>query len=161
MRTVGFGVPGARVGNWPGSRTRSVPAIATGRRCLIPFPLHHAFPQVERITARVAATRRDRLTAPLPMLSPPHVEGGNGAIPSGGSGSTRRVEDVVVLGATERPAVAAAAVAATTVEWLLADRHLVRGMVGLAEMVEPLAFLDDLADRGIEAQVFEGERSLA
>jgi hypothetical protein len=34
-------------------------------------------------------------------------------------------------------------------------------MVGLAEMVEPLAFLDDLANRGIEAQVFEGERSLA
>ncbi|SVC54948.1 uncharacterized protein METZ01_LOCUS307802 [marine metagenome] len=24
-----------------------------------------------------------------------------------------------------------------------------------------MAFLDDLADRGIEAQVFEGERSLA
>ena len=76
-------------------------------------------------------------------------------------GRREGVEDVVVLGATERPAVAAAAVAATTVEWLLADRHLVRGMVGLAEMVEPLAFLDDLADRGIEAQVFEGERSLA
>jgi len=71
------------------------------------------------------------------------------------------MEDVVVLGVTERPAVAAAAVAATTVEWLLADRHLVQGMVGLAEMVEPLAFLDDLADRGIEAQIFEGERSLA
>ena len=46
-------------------------------------------------------------------------------------------------------------------EWWLADRHLVRGRVGLAEMVEPLAFLGDLADRGIEAQVFEGERSLA
>ena len=61
----------------------------------------------------------------------------------------------------EAEAVTAAAVAATAVEWLLADRHLVRGMVGLAEMVEPLAFLDDLADRGIEAQVFEGERSLA
>ena len=57
--------------------------------------------------------------------------------------------------------VAAAAVVATAVEWLLADRYLVRGMVGLAEMVEPLAFLDDLANRGIEAQVFEGERSLA
>jgi hypothetical protein len=95
------------------------------------------------------------------MLSPPHVEGGNGAIRVEVRGRRDGVEDVVVLGATERPAVAAAAVAATTVEWLLADRHLVRGMVGLAEMVEPLAFLDDLADRGIEAQVFEGERSLA
>ena len=132
-------------------------------RAALPDPvlLHHAFPTVERITARVAATRRDRLTAPLPMLSPPHVEGGNGAIRVEVRGRRAGVEDVVVLGVTERPAVAAAAVAATTVEWLLADRHLVQGMVGLAEMVEPLAFLDDLADRGIEAQIFEGERSLA
>jgi len=132
-------------------------------RAALPDPvlLHHAFPRVGRITARVAATRRDRITAPLPMLSPPHVEGGNGAIRVEVRGRRDGVEDVVVLGATERPAVAAAAVAATAVEWLLADRYLVRGMVGLAEMVEPLAFLDDLADRGIEAQVFEGERSLA
>jgi hypothetical protein len=33
-------------------------------------------------------------------------------------------------------------------------------MVGLAEMVEPLAFLDDLAATGLEAQVFEGDRAL-
>ena len=41
-----------------------------------PVLLHHAFPEVERITARMAATRLDRLTAPLPMLSPTRVEGG-------------------------------------------------------------------------------------
>jgi hypothetical protein len=34
-------------------------------------------------------------------------------------------------------------------------------MVGLAEMVEPLAFLEDLAGRGLEAEVFEGDRALA
>jgi hypothetical protein len=69
--------------------------------------------------------------------------------------------DVVVLGATERPAVAAAAVAATTVEWLLAGRHRVGGMAGLAEMVEPVAFLSDLVERGLEASIFEGERALS
>jgi hypothetical protein len=73
----------------------------------------------------------------------------------------RLLEDVVVLGASGRPAVAAAAVAATAVEWLLTGRNRVRGMVGLAEMVEPLAFLDELAGRGLEAEVFEGDRALA
>lgn len=131
-------------------------------RAALPDPvlLHHALPEVERITARMAATRRDRLTAPLPMLSPPHTEGGAGAIRVEVRGRRGDASDVVVLGATERPAVAAATVAATTVEWILSGRHRVRGMAGLGEMVEPVAFLDDLAGRGLEAQVFEGERAL-
>ena len=45
-----------------------------------PILLHQAFPGVERISARVSANRRDRFTAWLPMLSPPHREGGVGAI---------------------------------------------------------------------------------
>ena len=57
-------------------------------RAALPDPvlLHHVFPTVERITARIAATRRDRLTAPLPMLSPPHAEGATRA-PQGETGS--------------------------------------------------------------------------
>ncbi len=39
-----------------------------------------AFPGVRRVTSRVAATRRDRLTAGLPMLWPTHPEGGPGAV---------------------------------------------------------------------------------
>tara|TARA_B110000438_G_C15684841_1_gene594048 strand:+ start:128 stop:457 length:330 start_codon:yes stop_codon:yes gene_type:complete len=109
----------------------------------------------------MAATRRDRLTAPLPMLAPSHLEGGPGAVRVEVRGRRDGVEDVVVLGASGRPAVAAAAVAATAVEWLLIGRNRVRGMVGLAEMVEPLAFLEDLAGRGLEAEVFEGDRALA
>ena len=58
------------------------------------------------------------------------------------------------------PAASRGWVAATAVEWLLAGRNRVRGMVGLAEMVEPLAFLDDLAVTGLEAQLFEGDRAL-
>ncbi len=45
-----------------------------------PVLLHEAFPDVERISARVSANRRDRFTAWLPMLSPPHREGGVGAV---------------------------------------------------------------------------------
>ncbi|MBI5088537.1 MAG: hypothetical protein HZB15_06665 [Actinobacteria bacterium] len=45
-----------------------------------PVVLHHAFPTVERITARVSATRRDRFTSRLPMLAPPHSEGGRGGL---------------------------------------------------------------------------------
>ena len=44
-------------------------------RLLVP-----AFPGVRRVTSRVAATRRDRLTAGLPMLWPTHPEGGPGAV---------------------------------------------------------------------------------
>ena len=45
-----------------------------------PVVLHRAFPDVDRISARVSATRRDRLTARLPMLAPPHGEGDRGAL---------------------------------------------------------------------------------
>lgn len=45
-----------------------------------PITLHSAFPEVERISARVSATRRDRLTARLPMLSPPHAQGDRGGV---------------------------------------------------------------------------------
>lgn len=45
-----------------------------------PIVLHAALPEVERISARVSATRRDRLTARLPMLAPPHAEGDRGAV---------------------------------------------------------------------------------
>ena len=72
-----------------------------------------AFPGVQRVTARLAATRRDRLTARLPMLRPTAPRGWAWA-PSGSrcgaAGPTAR--DVAVLGAMDRPAVAAGAVAA-------------------------------------------------
>lgn len=45
-----------------------------------PLLLNAAFPQAGRVTARMSANRRDRLTARLPMLSPPHREGGVGAV---------------------------------------------------------------------------------
>ncbi|WP_040492943.1 hypothetical protein [Ilumatobacter nonamiensis] len=51
-------------------------------RAEVPAPtvLHRTFPEASRITARMSANRRDRLTSRLPMLTPPHGEGGVGAL---------------------------------------------------------------------------------
>lgn len=130
-------------------------------RAALPDPvlLHHAFPAVERVTARMAATRRDRLTAPLPMLSPPHAEGGTGAVRVELRGQINSRHEVVVLGAVERPAVAAAAVAALTVEWVLDGRVRSREIGALAEMVEPVTFLSELSGRGVRGEIFEGDHA--
>jgi saccharopine dehydrogenase-like NADP-dependent oxidoreductase len=114
-----------------------------------------AFPDVERVTARVAATRRDRLTAVLPMLRPPHPEGGPGALRvevRGRRGSTHRTE---VVGVIDQPSAAAAALAALAAEWLLAD-DLPTGAWGLGMLDDPLPWLAELARRGVRAATFEG-----
>ena len=49
-----------------------------------------AFPGVERVTARLAATRRDRFTASLPMLRRPHTEGRIGGLRVEGAGPAQR-----------------------------------------------------------------------
>ena len=45
-----------------------------------PVLLHNAFPEVSRISAKMAAPRRDRCTAFFPLLTPPHDEAAIGAI---------------------------------------------------------------------------------
>ena len=47
-----------------------------------PLLLHRAFPDAVRISARVSATRRDRLTSSLPMLRTA-ARGGTGGCPAG------------------------------------------------------------------------------
>jgi hypothetical protein len=118
------------------------------------------FPGVERVTARMAATRRDRLTAPLPMLRPPHAEGGMGGVRvelRGGVGIEQRV---LVMGAVERPAVAAAAVAASATLHVLGGAERA-GAYGLAGVADPLPLLADIASRGLRAMRFEGAATFA
>ncbi len=122
--------------------------------------LVRAFPGVDRVTARVAANRRDRVTARVPMLRRPHAEGGPGAVRVEVRGAQGRSSAVRILGAMDRPAMAAGAVAAMTAV-LVAERGGRRpGAVGLAELVEPVPLLAELAQRGIKAAVFEGAESL-
>jgi hypothetical protein len=111
-----------------------------------------------RITARMSASRRDRVTARLPMLRRPHAEGGIGAVRVEVRGRRGAATDALVLGAIDKPAVAAGAVAAVAALWASAGQLARPGAGGLAELVsEPVTFLRELADRGVRAAVFEGD----
>ncbi len=121
-----------------------------------PMLLTAAFPGLRRATARVGANRRDRLTARLPMLRRPHPEGGLGALRVEVRGRRGSARDEYVLGAIDRPAVAAGAVAAMAAAWIGDGRLRRTGAGGLAELAEPTPFLAGLAERGVKAAVFEG-----
>lgn len=114
-----------------------------------------ALPGVDRVTARLAATRRDRVTAHLPMLRRPHPEGLVGAARVEVRGRRDGMQDVTVLGALDRPAVAAGAVAALAARWAVAGR-LPAGAHGLAALEDPVPFLHELTGVGIKAAVFDG-----
>jgi saccharopine dehydrogenase-like NADP-dependent oxidoreductase len=117
-----------------------------------------AFPGVRRVTARVSATRRDRLTARLPMLRRPHPEGVLGAVRVEVRGRRGSGRDAAVLGAIDRPGLAAGAVAAVAASWAVEKRFAGRGGAGgLGILVDdPVPFLSELSRRGVRAAVFEG-----
>lgn len=112
------------------------------------------FPGVQRVTARLAASRRDRAFAPFPVLVPPPDEGGIGAIRVELRGASDGARRSVIYGALDRPAVAGAAVAAVTA--LRAHCEGV-GASGLAGLTEVLPTLTELARRGVRAAAFEPE----
>lgn len=120
-----------------------------------PLLLLRAHPTVERITSRMAATRRDRLTMQLPMLRNPHPEGLLGAVRVELRGMKDGAQIELVLGSADRPAVTAGAVAASAVESLLASSDD-PGAKGLAEWVEPTKFLHSLRSRGVRSEIFVG-----
>ena len=121
-----------------------------------PLLLAPAFDGVQRVSARLAASRRERMLSWLPMLGRAPEEGGPGGLRvevRGGQGPARAVR---VLGAIDRPSVAAGVVAAVTAVWVVEGRLARTGVAGLAELVEPVPFLAELARRGVRAAVFEG-----
>ena len=118
------------------------------------------FPGVERVTSRISATRRDRLTALLPMMRRPHADGGPGAIRVELRGTQGNGRDVVVLGAVDHPSVAAATVAAVATDRVLDGRWEHRGARGLAGVDDSVAWLAELSRRGVKAAIFEGAGSL-
>ena len=124
-----------------------------------PILLHNAFPDVSRISAKMAATRRDRFTAFFPMLTPPHNEGGIGAIRVELRGSKNGVQENIVLGVSEHPASAAATVTALTTEYLLKQKINLNHMSTLALIVEPSEFLSELTKRSIAVEIFEGDKT--
>lgn len=113
-----------------------------------------AFAGVGRVTARLAATRRDRLTARLPMVRRPHPEGGLGAIRVEVRGRGPEGIDVSILGAMDRPGVAGGAVAALAAVEVAAGRTRGPGASGLAGLVDAPTFLGALAHRGVKVARF-------
>lgn len=128
-------------------------------RAAVPDPLVlvPAFPGVRRVTSRVAASRRDRVTAALPMLGRPRDEGTLGALRVEVRGRRGQAHDSVVVGAIDRPAVAAGAVAALGAVALVEGRLRRSGSGGLGELVDDRpALLSELARRGVKVAVFDG-----
>ncbi len=122
-----------------------------------PMLLVGAFPAARRITARIEATRRDRLTSPLPMLRKPHPEGLIGAVRVEMRGFVGTEAVTRALGASGRPAVIAAAVTAVAARWAGQGRLARWGSGGLAEMIDdPAEFVRDLARLGVHVSEFVG-----
>jgi hypothetical protein len=118
--------------------------------------LQPAFSGATRITARVAANRRDRLTARLPMLRSPHPEGTIGAVRVELRGTRQGARAVEVFGVLDRPALAAGAVAALAAVAAVRGDLLRAGAGGLAELADALPLLSALRDRGVKAATFQG-----
>ena len=127
-------------------------------RAALPDPilLHEVFPGASRITSRVSATRRDRLTSRLPMMREPHAEAGPGAIRVELRGRRQGISDVVIFGCMDRPSIAAGTLLAVATKAVVEGSLLRTGAGGLAEMLEPAPILFELAARGVKCARFDG-----
>jgi hypothetical protein len=122
-----------------------------------PVLLRDAFPDAERISARVSANRRDRFTAWLPMLSPPHREGGVGAVRVEVRGSDHAgARRTLIAGVAELVGTAAAATAIAFAVAVVRG-ELAPGVVraGDAEL-DTVGLLDTIAQVGVRLQEFTG-----
>lgn len=121
-----------------------------------PLLLRQGFPDLTRITSRVAAHRRDRLTSFLPVLLPPHAEGGVGALRVEARGRLLDgMPGTVVFGASARPGDGAAATAAAIVDRLLEDAPA-PGAISVSGLDQPGPLLAAIRRRGVVAETFEG-----
>ena len=126
-------------------------------RTSAPMLLHRAFPQVQRISGRRSARRRDRLTAWLPMLSPPHQEGGIGAlrVEIGGADAAGG-RQCLVAGIASLVGTAAAATAAAFATALF-DGRLPTGIVVAGdEQLPTVDLLSSVQSFGVRLQEFTG-----
>lgn len=127
-------------------------------RADIPDPvlLVEAFPTVERVSARLSANRRDRFTSRLPMLRPPHQEGGLGGLRVEVRGARAGERLTLVAGVSERVAVVTAAVAGVMALAALGgglpSGVIVPGQVGL----DTRSLLIQIADAGLSLREFVG-----
>ncbi len=119
-----------------------------------PVLLARKFKDARRITAKRAATRRDRITAPFPMLRAPHIEGGLGGIRVEVRGLKASQPETLVAGSVGLPAMAASAVLTVAISKTKAAKPV--GAIGLAEAVDSESFLAEVATQGIAISEFKG-----
>ena len=126
-------------------------------RIASPLVLHHSFPSAERISVRRSARRRDRFTAWLPMLRPPHPEGGVGGLRVEVRGADAHGgRQVLIAGVAELVGTAAAATAAALVT-AVADGLIPSGLVVAGDADLPtVELLRRVESFGVRLQEFTG-----
>lgn len=121
-----------------------------------PLLMQRMVPELMRITARVSATRRDRLTARLPMLRKPHAEGLDGALRVEVRGLRNNRRHVEIVGIVDRVATIAGTVAAHTA-LAITNSTIAPGVHTLGQATLPNAdILDAVISSGIELHQFVG-----
>ena len=122
-----------------------------------PVVMHRTFPDAVRISARMSANRRDRLTSRLPMLTPPHREGGVGALRvevRGADATGARV--TLIAGIAEMVGTATAATACGYLDALLGGTLPVGLILPGDDRVDTTALLRAIERRGVRLQEFTG-----
>ena len=118
--------------------------------------LQRVVPSVQRITARVSATRRDRLTARLPMMSPPHAEGGVGGLRVELRGVRQGARHEEIVGIADRLATVSGAVAAESVMAVMAGTVTPGVRILGTEGVPNADLLDAVLAHGIALHRYTG-----
>ena len=120
-----------------------------------PLLLKRAFPELTRVTARVSATRRDRVFARLPMLIPPQAEGGLGGLRVEVRGTKNGERVVDVVGVVERVGQVAGAVSACVARAILIGEINQPGAFVLGESALPNEkLLSSVINGGVQAHSF-------
>ena len=122
-----------------------------------PVVMHRTFPDAVRISARMSANRRDRLTSRLPMLTPPHGEGGVGALRvevRGADATGARV--TLIAGIAEMVGTATAATACGYLDAYLSGELPVGLILPGDDRLDTTALLRTIERRGVRLQEFTG-----
>ncbi len=122
--------------------------------------LSSVFPQVQRISTRMSANRRDRLTSRLPMLAPPHREGGVGALRVEVRGRAADGAQVTrICGIAEQVGTAAAATAVAFADAAINEALPYGIVIAGDERLDTVALLHKITRLGVRLQDFTGEAS--
>ena len=120
-----------------------------------PLLIKRAFPELVRVTARVSATRRDRVFARLPMLIPPRAEGGMGGLRVEVRGTKNGERVVDVVGVAERVGQVAGVVSGCVARSISVDEISQPGAFVLGESSLPNeALLSRVMASGVQAHSF-------